>query len=380
MKIVSLNAYPLSAALDGSYSGGNFLFTTARLILVKIETDEGIVGLATLHGHAMKQVCELLRSLENLIKGQDPLEHEAIWQKIFSISTTPPGKPGLPVSRELFSNDKFPLLMRCLAGIDIALWDIKGKALGLPVWKLLGAGRQRLPAYVTGGYYRSGSDNMQFHGELAGYVEEGFSTVKIKIGALSIEEDLQRVARAREEIGPQCGLILDANNAYSWQDARRAIELFEEFDILWFEEPVHWYDSVRGLGRLAASTRVPLSSGESEIHGWACRDLVDLGRVQVMQFDATRAGGATEWLRVASYCHLHGVTMSTHHEAHIQCHLLAAASNGGLAETFSQSARDPFWDELYTCRAELRDGEIWLNDKPGFGFDVDWKVVQKYLV
>ncbi|MEI7297444.1 mandelate racemase/muconate lactonizing enzyme family protein [Paraburkholderia tropica] len=380
MNIVKITGYPLSADLGAVYGGGNFAFSTARLILVKVETDEGITGLATLHGHAMKEVCAMLPQLLPLIAGTDALAHEAVWQKLFDVSLDSPSSTHFEPRRTVFTNDRFPLLMRCLAGIDIALWDIKGKALGLPVWRLLGGSRNRVPAYVTGGYYRSDQDCMQFHGELASYVDEGFSTVKIKIGALPVNEDLRRVAAARKEIGDDCKLILDVNNAYSWQQAADALARFEAYDIHWVEEAVHWYDSVQGLGKLSALTRIPLSSGESEFHAWACRDLIDHAGIRIMQYDATRGAGVTDWLRVAAYAGLNGVTMSTHHQPHIQCHLSAAVQNGGIAETFSRAARDPFWEELYTHRAQLVDGEIVLGDEPGFGFDVDWKVVEKYRI
>jgi L-alanine-DL-glutamate epimerase-like enolase superfamily enzyme len=135
---------------------------------------------------------------------------------------------------------------------------------------------------------------------------------------------------------------------------------------------------VRALGKLAARTPVPIASGESELHAWACRDLVDLGGVRIMQFDATLSGGVTEWLRVASYCHLQGVRMSTHHEPHIQGHLAAAAPNGWNVETFPDAARDPLWAHLYTERAQIEGGRLILSDRPGFGFDVDWRYVDRH--
>jgi L-alanine-DL-glutamate epimerase-like enolase superfamily enzyme len=209
-------------------------------------------------------------------------------------------------------------------------------------------------------------------------VADGYGAVKIKIGGIPIEQDAIRVARARAELGPSCKLMIDGNGGYALPDAERAIAAFEPYDIHWFEEPLHWYDTVRALGKLAQRTHVPIASGESELHAWACRDLVDLGGVRIMQFDAARSGGVTEWLRVAAYCQLHGVEMSTHHEPHIHAHLSAAAPNGGMAECFSNAARDPFWHELYTERAEIVNGAVVLSEKPGFGFDIDWKVAEKY--
>ena len=378
MKISSIRAWPLKAKLGTTYWLGNHAFSEASIIVVKVDTDEGISGLATLHGGGQKVACDMLHALQDVVVGMDALAHEAVWQKIFSISTSVPNPSATQVDRQLFSKDQRAGLMRAIAGIDIALWDIKGKATGLPVWRLLGGTRRTVPAYVTGGYYQEDRDIMAFDGELAGYLDFGYSAVKIKIGGMPVGDEVTRIRAARQELGDKAKLMLDANGAYSLAEAERAVAAFEQFDLTWFEEPMHWYDTVRALGKLAARTHVPIASGESELHAWACRDLVDLGGVRIMQFDATRSGGVTEWLRVAAYCQLHGVTMSTHHEPHIQCHLSAAAPNGGLAETFGNSARDPFWDELYTFRADLKGGEVILNDEPGFGFDIDWKVVEKY--
>jgi L-alanine-DL-glutamate epimerase-like enolase superfamily enzyme len=378
MKITKVQAYGLHKKLDTTYWISTAPIANAHQIIVKVETDEGITGLATLHGAGMKTVCAMVEALNVVVVGMDALAHEAVWQKIFAISTMSANPADHSIDRSRFPRDERALLMRALAGIDIALWDIKGKAFNLPVYKLLGGTKNKVPAYMTGGYYQTNRDILAFNGELAGYVEAGYSAVKIKIAGIPIEQEIGRLATARRELGPDCRLMLDANNGYSLPDAIRAIRAFEQFDITWFEEPVHWYDSTRALGKLAQATHVPIASGESEIHGWACRDLVDLGGIRIMQFDAARAGGVTEWLRVASYCHFHGVTMSTHHEPHIHGHLAAAVPNGGMAETFSNANRDPFWYELFTVRAEVVKGEVVLNDLPGFGFELDWKVVEKY--
>jgi L-alanine-DL-glutamate epimerase-like enolase superfamily enzyme len=148
--------------------------------------------------------------------------------------------------------------------------------------------------------------------------------------------------------------------------------------VFWFEEPLHWYEPPSALIDLARHVSVPLATGESESNSRACRALADTGAIRFMQFDATRAGGVTEWLRVAAYCHLRGIRVSTHHDPHIHGHLAAAAPNGFDVETFPNPRRDPLWDRLFTERAQLVNGEVVLSDKPGFGFEVDWGFVRKY--
>lgn len=378
MKITGIRGTPVSVPLPATFYVGNTSFHAASVIIVEVDTAEGVTGLAVLHGRGMKVVCDMIRELQAIVEGMDPLEHEAIWQRIFSLTTASPNSQQ-PPRGPMFSADNRAHLMTALAGIDIAVWDIKGKALGQPIWRLLGAGRRELPAYVTGGYYRSDRPHSAgLREEMASYIEQGFTAVKIKVGAAPLADDLRRLAEVREAIGPDCDLMVDGNGAYSLWEATQAIDAFAEFRPTWFEEPLHWYDSVRALGKLGSYTRVPIASGESELHAWSCRDLVDLGGVRIMQFDATRSGGVTEWLRVAAYCHLHGVRMSTHHEPHIQGHLAAAAPNGWNVETFPNPERDPIFANLYTCRAQLVKGRLVLNDAPGFGFAIDWNFVAKY--
>ena len=377
MKITALRAHPVSVTLPATFWVGNSSFNSATVVVVQVETDQGLTGLATLHGRGMKTVCAMIHELQDLVVGMDPMAHEAIWAKVFGITTSSPD-PTQRLRSAVFNADNRAQLMTALAGIDIGVWDIKGKALNLPIWRLLGAERNVLPAYVTGGYYRSDRPDGGLRDEMLSYLEKGYTAVKIKVGASTLEADIKRIAEVRDTIGPDADMMLDGNNAYSLAEAERAIAAFTEFRPAWFEEPIHWYDSYRALGKLAARTHVPIASGESEIHAWACRDLVDLGGVRVMQFAAARSGGVTEWLRVAAYCHLHGVAMSTHHEPHIQGHLAAAAPNGWNVETFPDADRDPIFANLYTVRAELRGGNVVLNDLPGFGFDVDWAFVEKH--
>ena len=377
MKITTLRAHPVSVPLSATFFVGTSSFDTATVVVVEVETDQGVTGLATLHGRGMKTVVAMVHSLQDLIAGMDALAHEEVWAKIFNL-TTAKADPGAKPRAAIFGPDNRAQLMTALAGIDIALWDIKGKALAQPVWRLLGAGRTVLPAYVTGGYYRSDRPDGGLRDEMRSYLDQGYGAVKIKVGASTLAADLLRIEEVRDTLGPHGAMMLDGNNAYSLAEAEAAIRAFEPYNPDWFEEPIHWYDSYRALGKLAARTHVPLASGESEIHAWACRDLVDLGGIRVMQFDACRSGGVTEWLRVAAYCHLHGVAMSTHHEPHIHGHLAAAAPNGLNVETFPDADRDPIFANMYTERAMLKDGHLHLNDKPGFGFTLDWDYVRKY--
>ena len=380
MKIQKIQAYAVSIPLETTYWVSNEIIDRCSQIIVQVLTDEGVTGVATLHGRSMPTVLQVVEQLSGYLAGMDALAHEAIWAKVFGLTTISPEAARASGAPSYLGADKRPALLAAMAGIDIALWDIKGKAVNLPVWRLLGGDRTSIRAYVTGGYYQVDRDLFDIGPEMAGYVSQGFNGVKMKVGGLSLPADVARVKAVRDAVGPSTMLMVDANCAYTLEQAIEAIRAFEPYDVYWFEEPLHWYDSVRAMGKLAQYTHVALASGESEQHSWACRDLIDLGAIRYMEFDATRSGGVTEWLRVAAYAQLHGVSMATHHDPHIHGHLAAAVPNGACVEVFLDEKRDPLWKMLFRERAQLRDGQLHLSDLPGFGFDIDWDVVKRFHI
>jgi L-alanine-DL-glutamate epimerase-like enolase superfamily enzyme len=349
------------------------------MILVEVETDEGITGIGQINKTPLKEIAEIVIELEHVIKGMDALAHEAVWDRIFML-TVPHLEDGKAETvRPQYEQNKRIQIMAALAGIDLALWDIKGKAFKQPIWRLLGGARREVPAYASGGYYEEGRSPLAVIDEMAAYVAQGYRAVKMKCGGLDIAGDIKRVSGVRKVIG-DAALMLDGNGAYSLKEAERAIKSFEPYDVFWFEEPLHWYDSVRGLARLAACTNVPLASGESELHSWAVRDLIDLGAIRYVQFDCTRAGGLTEGLRIAAYALAHGIQVAYHHDPQIHGHLIAALPHGYCVEGFPSVPRDPFWHQLFKRRPELEAGVLRLSDDPGFGVEIDWKMAERWRI
>lgn len=254
----------------------------------------------------------------------------------------------------------------------------QGKALGQPVYRLLGGSRTRLPAYATGGYYQEGKGIDDLVKEVGAYVEGwGFKGVKLKVGGVPIPEDVARLKAVRAAF-PDLDIMIDANSAYDVQTAVAAARAFEPIGIRWLEEPVHWYDPVFGLGRVSAATSIPTASGESELHRWGCRDLVDHAGIQIVQFDCTRAGGLTEGLKVAAYAASKGVWFAPHHDPQIHGHLVAAIPNGLILEAFPNKERDPLWDELFEEKPEIVDGHLTLSDRPGWGVSLNRKTLERY--
>ncbi|MES2184300.1 MAG: mandelate racemase/muconate lactonizing enzyme family protein [Pseudomonadota bacterium] len=380
-KITEIRAHALNAKLARAFVMGTEAFGTAGLIVVEVRTDAGVSGIGLIHGRAVPQVMAALAEVGPVLQGMAALEHLTVWEKVFGATRQGGASSAvLDVAGAGFRTTQRTPMLAAMAGIDFALWDLKGKLLGEPVYRLLGATKRKLRVYASGGYYAKDGDGTGPFGvveEMAGYVQAGFKAVKMKVGGAPLAIDVERVKRVREAIGG-AALMLDASRSYALPEAMAAARAFEPFDITWFEEPLEWYDSVRGLAPLAQASHIPLASGESEPHAWACRDLVDTGAVRFLNFDGTRNGGATEWLRIAAYADLHAVVMTTHHAPHIQGHLTLTTRHEPWIETFVDPARDPFWDTLYTQRASIVDGQLELLDAPGFGIEIDWKAVEHF--
>jgi D-galactarolactone cycloisomerase len=380
MKITAVRAHPLTAQLTEPLWTAQEALKDSSLILVEVETDEGLKGYGEIKGSPLKSIAEWVARLGSVIKGMDPLGHEIIWNRLFSLTVPRPramyGADGAfaPVPRSAR-----PQVMAAIGGIDIALWDLKGKAANMPVYKLLGGERRPIFTYSTGGYYPRDATVAMAVEEMKTFVAKGYLAVKLKTGGFSVDEEIERVAAVREAIGPGIGLMIDNNAAYGLNDCVRFSRGIERYDITWFEEPLHWYLQPRDYVQLAAETRIPLSHGEREIHRFTTRDFIECGAIKYLQYDSTRAAGFTESIRVAQLAEQHGVFVVPHHSPEIHGHLVVAMPEVGYCvESHGSDTRDPLRHHLYGGRMDMRDGYLHLGDKPGFGLDIDWKVVERF--
>jgi L-alanine-DL-glutamate epimerase-like enolase superfamily enzyme len=382
MKITAVRAHPLSITLDQALWTAQEAIKDSSLVLVEVETDDGLVGCGQIHGSPLKAIVEWVTRFGELLRGHDPLAHEIIWHRLFNLT--------VPRSRAMFGDDgAFPpvprgsrqQVMAAIGGIDIALWDLKGKAARMPVYSLLGGERRPIFTYATGGYYPRGAKMADAADELAGFVKKGYRAVKLKTGGFSLEEEIERVAAVRAAIGPDTLFMLDMNAAYGLNDCIRFARGVEPYDIFWLEEPLHWYLQPRDYVQLAAATRIPLSHGEREIHRYTVRDFLECGAIRYLQFDSTRAAGFTESLRVAHMAEQYGVFVVPHTAPEVHAHLVAAMPEVGYCvESHGSAARDPLRHHLFIDDIELRDGYVHLKDKPGFGVEIDWKAVERFTV
>jgi L-alanine-DL-glutamate epimerase-like enolase superfamily enzyme len=380
MKITEVIAHPLSVMYEqGSWTAHEFM-DRAQLILVEVRTDQGIVGFGEIAGGPQAVICDLVKTFSDVVRGMDPRGHTEIWTKLFSLTSPRPGGlggwDGLPPP---LPRNQRPQIMAAIGGIDIALWDIKGKATGLPVFRLLGGTRTEVFTYATGGYYIEGEPLGTAAEELAGFVADGYRAVKLKTGALSLKDEVARIRAVREAIGPDTLFMLDMNAPYDVAGCIEFAKAVAPYDIFWLEEPLHWYLQPADFVRLAAGSPIPLAHGEREWHRFSVRDFIDSGAIRFVQFDSTRHAGFTESLRIAHYAEQNGVSVAPHSASHLHSHIVSAFGDAAFAvESHGSPARHPLHHAVFEGGSLARNGMVHLSEAPGFGLEINWKGVAKF--
>jgi D-arabinonate dehydratase len=248
-----------------------------------------------------------------------------------------------------------------------------------PLYKLLGGYRNKVPCYVTGGYYQEGKGNKELVDEVEGYVNQGLKAIKLKIGKLSIKEDVERVEAVREAIGPDMKLAVDANNTYTLREAIKAGRAFEKYDIWWFEEPV-LSDDVRSNAIVARALDIPIASGEIEYTKYGFRNLIENEAVDIIQPDVTIVGGVTEWMKIAHMASAWNTPVAPHWAQEISMHLVAAVPNALTVEFFPRKPSYRLEDKIYKTFIEPRKGFLEISNKPGLGIELDEEAVNRFRI
>jgi L-alanine-DL-glutamate epimerase-like enolase superfamily enzyme len=385
MKIVDIRAIPLSYRCDPPYGSAGGMQNARGSLLVEVETDAGITGIgeAGVGGGSAAHVVE--HQLRPLLLGEDPLLIEGLWQKMFA-RTRQFGRRGI--------------VMNAMSGVDIALWDIAGKVARMPVYRLLGACRERVEAYASGGFYQEGKSADDLAGEAEGYRAQGFRGMKMKIGRnpstqthlrhlaansrlceVEPEEDIARVAAVRKALGPKAKLMVDANCAWSPAMAIEMGRALEPYRLYWIEEPVAT-DDIDGSARVAAALATPVAGYETEIGLYGFRELITRGAVDIVQPDLAWSGGFSECRRIAALAQAHHLMVAPHAFAGAvllaaSLHFAAATPNA-LALEFDRNPnglRDELLKEPFQIDA---DGAIPLPGRPGLGIELDPAALARY--
>jgi L-alanine-DL-glutamate epimerase-like enolase superfamily enzyme len=361
MKITGITTEEYKWPRHKPISNGLHTYTHAGLELVKIQTDEGITGIGLGAGGAIGRAT--VETLKPVLIGEDPIDVERLWHKMWIPKLI--GRRGMTT--------------RAISAIDIGLWDIRAKVAGLPLYKLLGGFRDRVPTYVAGGYYEEGKGLRELQREMIDSVEMGARAIKMKVGAVPIREDVERVRAVREAIGPDVQLLIDANCAYRHHQAIALAKRVEEYDVYWFEEPVA-PDDYDGHRKVAAATSIPIATGENEYTRYGFRDLIAHDAASILNADAKILGGVTEFMKVAALAQAHDLDIAPHGSQDIHIHLVAAIANGLILEFYRDSV-DPMWGKVYQHTLRLNDdGTVSPPDVPGIGAEPNEGELARYRV
>jgi L-alanine-DL-glutamate epimerase-like enolase superfamily enzyme len=385
MKITQVDAVwlqvPIPAAQQHVSDFGRA--TTFDTALVRIDTDAGVSGWgeakvsAGSFGDYHGVVAIIKQEFAPALVGQDPHQITRIWENLYN---------GTRGHYALARGHVFPAMSRrgasisAISGIDIALWDILGKSLNVPVWQLLGGRKsERMPAYASGGW----ANAAQIGEQLLGYVARGgFGAVKMRIGVFdgSPAASAARVIAARAALGPDIDLMCDAHGTFTVSEAKKFCYLARDCDIAWFEEPVTG-DDKRGLAEVRQATHMAIAAGESEFTRFDFRDLIELRAVDILQPDLAICGGITEAMRISAMASSANLRLAPHLWAGAPAfaaglHVAAASPAAHILE-YSLGA-NPMIHELVEEKFQVVDGSLEIPDRPGLGLTVRDDFVAQY--
>ena len=359
MKITALRTEIVHIPITPPIRSAIFEIRSADCVLVFLDTDAGLTGeglVFSINNRRLSVIHEMVRSFEPLVVGLDPTLsgafHARAWREIGFL-----GHAGVSVLG--------------LAGIDTALTDLRGKAAGLNVARLLGATTTAVPAYASGGLWLSCSmDELQR--DAAAFVAQGWRAMKMNLSAADPAGNAARVRAVREAIGPDIALMADANQQLNVKQAIRLGRMLEEFNLTWFEEPIPYWDH-EGEARIAAALDTPLASGETEYTSRGILRMLQGRCADILMPDLQRMGGATEFLKAAHMAEGYDTPISSHLFPEMSLALLAALPNAIYLEHM------PWFEPIYAERLTLdAEGRAVVPDRPGWGFAFDPAAVRRF--
>lgn len=332
--------------------------------LVRVHTNAGISGIGSVYSHPDLVRVIVQNHLQEMLIGQDPLEVEALWEMNYDL-TRWYGRKGAAIS--------------AIGGIDTALWDIRGKVADKPIYKMLGAARNKVEAYASGMVWQDNVANLRT--EARRHLSSGFRAMKMRIGR-DPAYDRQALKIVRETIGFDTKLMVDANSRFTPREAESIMDHLREADVYWLEEPFP-VEEVQYYAELQQHGSVPIAAGENEFGVQGFREMIERSLLNIAQPDCCRAGGITECFRIGQLAGAHGIPVATHTWSDAvalaaNLHLLAGLENGLIAEV------DQTGNELITKLLEeplcLEDGFLVLPDAPGLGVSVSEEAIEAYAL
>jgi L-alanine-DL-glutamate epimerase-like enolase superfamily enzyme len=361
--ISDIQAFPTSFPISPEHRVALGIGTAVKrdAVLVKVSTAGGLVGWGEAHhGRAHTAVAKLIETtLTQLIAGMQADNVVGVWERMYRF--------------QLASHGMGAGACLAMSGIDMALWDIRSKALGVPLYRLLGGSRKPIPAYA-GGVSLGYQPPEALIEEARASVALGYKALKLRVGD-SPSRDIERMRTVRKALGSELVILSDANIGYRLEDVRQVLPVMDELGIGWLEEPFPAHD-YRSYREARSYGRTPLAAGENHYTRFEFNRIIEDGAITVLQPDLSKCGGITEALRIAALAsawklpiHPHSSMTGLNHAATI--HFLAAIDNGGYFEG-DVSKANKFRDELVSNPGVVdRDGNVWPLDAPGLGLEVN---------
>lgn len=378
MRITEVTTHVLRAPVKTPFtSARGWWYRSKNAMLVRVSTDEGVDGWGEAYGPADVTSTAVDSLLAPVVVGADPFATDVLWHRMY---------------HRVADHDPYGFGVAALSAVDIALWDVLGKATGQPVYRLLGGPhRTEFRAYATGLYFTSedGDHTAPAVAEALSYQEAGFTGVKMKI-ALPPEQELERVRAVRGALDDRVALMVDANHGYNVPNALRLGRHFDRMGLTWFEEPIPPQDRA-GYRELRQKLDLPLAGGENGFTRHMFKQLIDDRAMDILQPDVCCAGGITEARKVAHLAEAAGVGVVPHVWGsavgmHAALHFMASLPPDPftwkplpLWMEYEQT-ENPFRDRLVREPVTPRAGTVAVPDRPGLGFEIDPEVVERYRV
>ena len=336
-------------------------------VIVKVTCEDGTVGYGEAH-HALSptSIAEIIKSsIAPLVIGADPMSVRTIWDLVYR--------------HQIQTHGTGTAATISLSGIDIALWDIRGKLMNQPLYRLLGGRRRKIRAYA-GGLSLGYKPLDELEQEVREIIQNGYTAIKLRVGQ-GVKEDANRVRHIRKTFGDDLDIALDAQTRYSITDISGVVRYCEDNHVYWLEEPFT-PDDIQAYKAIKQKTAIPIAAGENHFTKHAFRDLLEAGAVDIFQPDCTKAGGITEVIKIADMVDAWHLSVAPHTSMTVistaaNVHLLCAVSNGLIYEA-DVAKINPFRDDLSKVKLTVENGYIEPNDKPGLGLEINEEVLAQY--
>jgi len=389
MRISDIRTIAVEVNLKQTVFDANYTMATKPALLVEVHTDEGLVGLgeAAHFGGPMASTAQVIEhELKPYLIGEDPRDIERLWERMH---------------RRAYKHARGGIVIAAISGIDIALWDLRGKMANMPVWRLLGGYRKRVPAYATGGFYAEGKGVPELVAEMESYVEAGFRAVKMKVGRnsdielsalrasnergvaeVSLATDIERVAAVREAIGPDIDLLIDCHNHFTVKGALEVADALRPLDLYWFEQPTPESNLANCL-EVKDRCGMTTAGGEQRRFREEWTEVFEHRTMDTIMPDVTVVGGISELKKITDAASAWGIPTAPHGPfgpialvSHL--HVMAACPSTTILEY--GWGEIPWRHGLMRPVEVIKNGRIRLTERPGLGFELNPDLLEAHRV